>query len=120
MDRKLEQGTSVKFCVELWKSAAERLTMLREAYGDESMGRTQCFKWHGRFKTGRTSPVDDERSGRPAMRVTQENVEKSSQLVHENGRKTINKILKRLRKTFGESDRICGARAIEFLPTTMH
>ncbi|XP_029653581.1 protein GVQW3-like [Octopus sinensis] len=45
------------------------------------MGRAQCFEWHERFKSGRTSLEDDERSGRPTTSVTSVDVEKIHQLV---------------------------------------
>jgi hypothetical protein len=54
MDRKVEQA-SVKFCVKLGRSVTERLNMLQQAFGDEAMSSTQCFKWHRHFKGGRTS-----------------------------------------------------------------
>eukprot|EP00106_Octopus_bimaculoides_P011361 XP_014778803.1 PREDICTED: putative uncharacterized protein FLJ37770 [Octopus bimaculoides] len=60
--------------------------MLRQAYSDEEMGRTQCFERHWCLEGGRTSLEDDERSGRPAARVTPSNVEK----IHGDRRRTIN------------------------------
>jgi hypothetical protein len=66
--------------------------MLRQAYGDEAMSRTQCFKWHRRFKGGRTSLEDDERSGRPSTSIIPENVERIRELVHADSRRTINDI----------------------------
>ena len=64
MDVKLEQRANIKFCVKLSKSGAETFQMIRRAYGNETMSRARCFEWHARFKRGRTSLEDDERSGR--------------------------------------------------------
>jgi hypothetical protein len=65
--------------------------MLRQAYGDEAMSRTQCFEWHRRFKGGRTS-LEDEQSGRPSTNITPENVERIREFVHVNHWRTINDI----------------------------
>ena len=39
--------------------------MLKRAFGEQAMGRSQTFQWYSPFKAGRTSTDDDERSGRP-------------------------------------------------------
>jgi transposase len=66
--------------------------MLRHAYGNEAMCRATCFKWHARFKRGRTSLEDDERSGRPSTSSTPTNVETIRWLVHEDRQITIKDI----------------------------
>jgi hypothetical protein len=38
--------------------------MVQQAFGDQILSRTQVFQWHARFKTGRTSVVDYEHTGR--------------------------------------------------------
>ncbi|PNF22065.1 hypothetical protein B7P43_G09729 [Cryptotermes secundus] len=38
--------------------------MLKKAFGDNSLGQTQTYDWYKRFKNGRTSTDDDDRSGR--------------------------------------------------------
>jgi transposase len=89
MDVKLEQRANVKFCVKLGKSGAETFEMIRRAYGNEAMSRARCFEWHARFKRGRTSLEDDERSGRPSTSSAPKNVETIRRLVHEDRRRTI-------------------------------
>jgi hypothetical protein len=49
--------------------------MLKTAFGDNAMGRTQTFEWFSQFKRGETSVEDSERSGRPSVGRTDENVE---------------------------------------------
>jgi hypothetical protein len=50
--------------------------MLREAFEEHSLSPTAVFEWHSRFKAGRVSVEDDERSGRPITSKTTENVKK--------------------------------------------
>jgi hypothetical protein len=83
MDGKIEQLVCIKFCVKLGKSATETLEILRETFGEHSLSRTVVFELHSRFKVGRVSAEDDERSGRPTTSKTTENVEKIRELIHE-------------------------------------
>jgi hypothetical protein len=48
--------------------------MLKEAFGDNALGLTQTYEWFKRFKNGRMSVGDDERSGWPSTGTTIENV----------------------------------------------
>jgi len=82
MDVKLEQTANIKFCVKLGKSGAETFQMTRRAYGNEAMSRVRCFEWHARFKRGRTSFKDNERSERPSTSSAPKNVETIRRLVH--------------------------------------
>ena len=60
-----EQRACIKFCFKLGKTATECNEMLKTAFGEQAMGRSQTFQWFCRFKAGRTSTDDDERSGQP-------------------------------------------------------
>jgi len=91
MDVKLEQRANIKFCVKLSKYRAETFEMIWRAYRNEAMSRARCFKWHARFKRGRTS-LEDERSGRPSPSSTPKNVETIRRLVHEDYQRTIKDI----------------------------
>lgn len=84
-DKRLEQRINIKFCAKLGKSASETLQLLKEAYGAAAMKKTSVFEWHKRFKEGRDDVKDDERSGRPRTRRTDENVEKVRKLVFTDG-----------------------------------
>ena len=89
MDMKLEQTANIKFCMKLSKSRAQTFEMIRRAYGNEAMSRERCFERHARFKKGRTSLEDDERSGRPSTSSTPKNVETIQRLVYEDRQRTI-------------------------------
>jgi transposase len=84
-DKRLEQRINIKFCVKLGKSASETLQLLKEAYGVAAMKKTMVFEWHKRFKEGRDDVKDDERSGRPRTKRTDENVDKVRKLVGTDG-----------------------------------
>jgi hypothetical protein len=43
-----EQRICVKFCIKLGKTASETHEVLKTAFGDNAMGRTQTFEWFSR------------------------------------------------------------------------
>ena len=81
MNNLKEQRFAVKFCVKLGKSTTETFTMLNTAYGDVAMKRATCFRWHKRFKNGRLSVKDDERSGRPSTSTDDSHIDEINTLV---------------------------------------
>jgi predicted transcriptional regulator len=101
-----EQRICVKFCFKLGKTASETYEMLKTAFGDNAMGRTQAFEWFSRFKRGETSVEDSERSGRPSTCRTEKNVENVRKIVNEHGRNTITEIAGRLGLSYGTCQRI--------------
>ena len=83
MNNLKEQRFAVKFCVKLGKST-ETFAMLNTAYGDVAMKRAACFRWHKRFKNGRLSVEDDERSGRPSTSTDDPHIDEINTLVRAN------------------------------------
>ena len=71
-----EQRICMKFCVKTGKSVTETFEMLKIAFREESIGRTQTYEWYKHFKEGRTSVDDDPCSGRPSTSKTDDNVAK--------------------------------------------
>ena len=86
-----EQRACIKFCFKLGKTATECYEMLKTAFGEQAMGRSQTFQWFSRLKAGRIS-TDDERSGRPVSSSTQEMIEKVCQIICEDCRHTIDEV----------------------------
>ncbi|PNF14609.1 hypothetical protein B7P43_G12122 [Cryptotermes secundus] len=84
-----EQRFCIKFCFKLGKTAAETHQMLKQAFDDKSLGQTQTYDWYKRFKNGRISTDDDDRSGRPSTGTTPENVAEVRDLILQNRRLTI-------------------------------
>lgn len=71
MQHGLEQGYAIQFCVKLGKSGTDTLAMLRQAYGDETLSKTQECRWHKAFKEGREDAEDEQCAGRPTKSRTQ-------------------------------------------------
>ena len=71
-----EQRICVKFCVKIGKSVTETFEMLKIAFREEAVGRTQMYEWWKHFKEGRTLVDNDPRSGRPSTSRTDDNVAK--------------------------------------------
>lgn len=81
---------------QLGKNATETYQMLKLAFEDHTMGRTQVFEWFAKLKSGVTCVKDAERAGRPSTSKTDEN-----ELVHENRRITIRELADTINISFG-------------------
>ena len=67
-----------------------------EVYGKQCMSRTRVFKWHKRFREGRTDVEDDERSRCPTISKTTNNIRKIEKIVREDRRLSILLIAERM------------------------
>ena len=63
-EESLEKRYAIKPSFKLGRNATEMYEMLQTAFGVSCMTRASVFEWHKRFKEGRESVGDDERSGR--------------------------------------------------------
>jgi hypothetical protein len=88
-DRLLEQRINITFCAKLGKNSSKTLQMLTEDYGAGATQTSSVFEWHKRFKKGRKDVKDDERTGRPKIHRTDENVEKVQTLVRSDRRLSV-------------------------------
>ena len=66
--------------------------MLKIAFREEAIGRTQTYEWWKRFKEGRNSVDDDPRSGRPSTSKTDYNVAKVREVIRSNCRLTVREV----------------------------
>jgi transposase len=87
-----EQRVCVKSCVKLGKTFTETLEMLKQAFGNESMGRTQTYYWYKRFKDGQISIEDDPRSGRPSTSTDDQHVTQVHSVIRSNRRLTVREL----------------------------
>jgi len=92
MEEFRELRACIKFCFKLGKTATECYEILKTAFGEQATGRSETFRWFSRFKAGRNSTDDDERSGRPVSSSTPEMIEKMRQIFREDRRRTIDEV----------------------------
>jgi len=75
MELNLQQRICIKFCVKNGFNGVKTLEMLGNCFGSDTLKKTAVYEWHERFKSGRESVEDDERSGRSTSK-TDENINK--------------------------------------------
>jgi len=101
-----EQRLCIKFCVIFGKTGSETFEMVKQAFGDSCMSRGQNFEWFGRFKNGRISTANDDRSGRPSTATTPSNVEQVGAAVNQDCRRTMHDLLAEVGIGYGSCQRI--------------
>jgi hypothetical protein len=79
---------------------------MQQAFGDQSLSRTQMFQWHVRFMTGRTSVDDDEYTGRLTSCTTPETVARIQELIRQDRRRTIRDIAEEVEVGYGTCQRV--------------
>jgi transposase len=57
--------------------------------GDNCLSRSKIYEWIEHFKKERTSVCDEERSGRPSVSRTENNIQAVEGMVRENRRITV-------------------------------
>jgi transposase len=80
MEATLEQRIAIKFCFKLGKNTTETVQMLKTAYGDQALSKSQVCRWFKLLKEGREDVQDEARSGRPSTTKTDVNVDKLSEV----------------------------------------
>ena len=72
----LKERVCIKFCFLLGKTAAETVTMLREAFKEEASSQAEVYKWFSRFKLGDMSLEVQTQSRRPSTSRTDKHIQK--------------------------------------------
>ena len=80
--------------------------MLQEAIVDNAMSQSKTFLWYKRFKDGRTSVDDDERSGRQSTSTTPENIANVREAILADGRQTNHDVCEKVELQYGTVQRI--------------
>jgi transposase len=57
---------------------------MQAQYGDNCLSCSKIYEWIDHFKKGRTSVCDEERSGRPSVTRTKNNIQAVERMVREN------------------------------------
>lgn len=79
----------IKFCALSGQTPGDTLNQITKVYGDNSVCQTIVFDWHKRFREGRTSIEDNERSGLPVSKHSEQAVEEVRALLKEDRRYTL-------------------------------
>ena len=90
----------------LGKTGSETFEMLKQAFGDSCVSRNRTFECFRRFKTGRTSTANDDRSGRPSTATTPSKEEKVRAAVNPDRRRTIHDLCAEVGIGYGPCRRI--------------
>ena len=61
--------TALVLCYHLKETAAESYRMRVEAYGEHALGKTQCFEWFKKFKSGNFDVRNKDR-GKPPKSIS--------------------------------------------------
>jgi len=88
----LKERVCVRFCFLLGKTAAETVTMLREAFKEEVLSQARVYEWFSRFKHGDMSLEDQPRSRRPSTSRTNKNIKKICDAIMFDHHQTIDKL----------------------------
>ena len=72
-----------------WENVCE---LLKQAYGEERMSRTQCYEWFKRFKEGRTLVSEDSRPGRRSTSTEDCHVKRVHEVIFGNGCLTVQEV----------------------------
>jgi len=83
MDVKEENVWRLNFAVKSIFAATKTVELIQKVYGDAALSRKTVFEWHKRFREGRESVKDDERSGRPTTSRTYANIAAIDKMVKE-------------------------------------
>jgi hypothetical protein len=81
MESSSEQRVAIKFCFKAGKTATETVEVVRAAYGDEALTRSNIFRWYRRLREGREDVQDDTRNGGPSGSRTDGDIENVRQLL---------------------------------------
>jgi len=87
-----EQRVCIKMCFLLGKTAAETVTILREAFKEEALSQARVYEWVCRFKRGDMSLEDQPRSGSLSTIRTDENIKKIRDSIMFDRRRTIDEL----------------------------
>ena len=75
---------------------AQALEMLEKCFGNDTLTRLNVFRWHERFRSGRETVEDDERSVRSSTAKTDENINKIKSWMTVSRKLTIREIAEEL------------------------
>ena len=97
----IEQRSVIRFLMAEGIKPIEIFRRMTLVYGEKCFSQRSVYDWVERFKKGRTSVEDLDRSGRPASTVTLTNIKKVNALIESNRRIKISEIATELAVSYG-------------------
>ncbi len=89
---KVEYRAYIKIRVKLGDNSTSIHDDLKRVYGHDAPSYHTVADWAARFRDGRETIEDDQRSGRPVSTCTPENIERVRKLIEDDGRITVEDI----------------------------
>jgi len=89
----IRHGQRIKLCFIAGLSATETLVLVQNAYGNESLNRSNVFRRFSRLRKGRESVGDGKRGGRPKSTRTEVNNAAVADLVKKNDRRIASRMI---------------------------
>ena len=83
MDKNIEQGICLEFCIAIRIPCAESLKILQKDYAESTLSKTRAYEWYNAFESGRDVVEDLPHSGRPSTSSTEVNIVKVKEMVTE-------------------------------------
>ena len=83
---------AIKFCFTAGLSATETLLLVKKAFGNEAVNRSNVFRRYSRFRDGTELVEDDERGDRPKSTRTEVHIYAAADLV-ENDRRIASRMI---------------------------
>lgn len=100
---KEEQRSVIRFLWSEGVSGAEIHRRLSVQYGNSVLPQRSVYEWIEKFKNGRTSVTHNEGAGRPFTAVSEENIERSREMILVDRRVTVDDVAHRLQISHGSA-----------------
>ena len=100
MTESIKQRYCIKFCQKQGNNQTETIQD-SASFGDEALNQTQIKEWFNRFKNGRMSVESEARSGRQFTSRNEEVIGKVCQILMEDRRLTLRKIVEEVAISIG-------------------
>ncbi|UYV68052.1 hypothetical protein LAZ67_5002912 [Cordylochernes scorpioides] len=99
--KKNYQRTCIIFCVKNEIKCADAFRMLTVAYGEDTLDRSNVYRWYKMFSEGREDVNDEECAGRPSTSTTDGKINEVEKMILANRRITVKEVAEDLNISIG-------------------